>query len=625
MELGKAYVQIVPSAEGIKGSIKSVLGGEAESAGASGGKSFASSFSSMAGKALKGAGGLLSGAVKAGLNVVGGALKVTGAGIAAAATGISVLGKQAVSAYADFEQLSGGIETLYGKNAPAVMKAANNAFQSAGLSANDYMDTAIQSSAALIASLGGDTKKAASLMDLSITDMADNVNKMGTSMEAVQNAYRGFSRGNFTMLDNLALGFAGTKEGMQQLLDKATKLSGVKYNIGSYSDIVQAIHVVQTEMGITGTTAEEGAKTISGSISTLKAAWSNLLAGLADPNADQSALIANLTTSAKNVVKNLMPVIKTTLKNFGTLAKDLAPVISSELPQLVRNVLPGLIDAAVQLAVGLGSALAENAPGLINSLVSALSANASKLKDVIPIFTEQIPQMVTDVLPGLVDAAVQLALGLGSALSENAPQIISTLVTAIVTNAPKLIEGGIQLVISLVSGLIQSLPEIIEGGARLLGALIDSIVNHLGELLQIGKDLVTGLWNGIESAIGWFGTKIEGWLASIWDSVKSFFGIASPSKEMAWAGEMLAEGLARGIDDAGDDAVAAAQRMNAGVLSAIGGDGFGMNATASSAVEIRHTGTIRVEGVNDRGELVAVTDILYENIVERLRREARYA
>jgi len=548
-ELGKAYVQVIPTAKGIKGKLEGLLGDEADAAGASGGKRFAAKFG-------------------AALGTVG---KIAGAGIAAAATGISVIGKQAVSAYADFEQLSGGIETLFGEDAPAVMKSAENAFKSAGLSANDYMDTAIQSSASLIASLGGDTKKAASLMDLSITDMADNVNKMGTSMEAVQNAYRGFSRGNFTMLDNLALGFAGTKEGMQQLLDKAVEYEKAQgrvasFSIDSYSDIVQAIHIVQDNMGIAGTTAEEAAGTISGSISTMKAAWSNLLTGLADPNADQSALIANLAGSAKNVVKNLLPTIRTALKNAAVLVKELAPMIAEELPGLLQ-----------------------------------------------------------DVLPSLIDAALTLAIGLGTAFADNAPMIIGTLVNALIVNAPKLIEGAGQLVVALVSGLIASLPQILGAGLKIVDVLFMEVGKGFVKLVDAGKNLVSGLWSGINSAASWLWEKISGWLGGIWDGIKEFFGIASPSKEMAWAGEMLSEGLARGIETSGADAVNAAARMNADVMAAIGGDSLGLSASASSAVEIRHTGTIRVEGVNSAGELVGVMDLLYDQIVERLRKEVRYA
>ena len=545
-ELAKAYVQIIPTAKGIKGSLTEMLGGEAEKAGSEGGKNFASKFGSAMG-------------------TIG---KVAAAGLAAAATGVAAIGKQAVQAYADFEQLEGGIETLFGSDAPAVMRAANNAFKTAGLSANDYMETAIQSSASLIASLDGDTEKAASMMDMSITDMADNVNKMGTTMEVVQNAYRGFSRGNFTMLDNLALGFAGTKEGMQELLDKATELSGIEYDIGSYADIVQAIHVVQTEMGITGTTAKEASETIAGSISSLQAAWQNLLAGLANSNANQGQLIANLVSSVKNVAANILPVVRQVLQQLGPLIQELAPIISAELPPLLQDVLPGLIEAAISLALALGQALADNAPGIISSLCDA-----------------------------------------------------------IVQNAPALIEGAIQLIAALVSGLGQAAPTLITSAFKLVGIILKGIWDGIPQLLQAGAELVAGLWNGIAGAAGWLWDKITGWLSSIWDGIKEFFGVASPSKEMAWMGEMLSEGLANGITDSAADAVDAATRMSADVLSAMSADSaeLGMMASSSSTVEIRHTGSIRVEGVNSQGELIAVTDILYEQIVARLRQEVRYA
>lgn len=547
-EIAKAYVQIVPSMQGIKGKLESALGGEADSAGSSAGKRIAGKI----GSALGGIGKL------AGVGIT--------AGISAAATGISVLGKQAVEAYADFQQLEGGIETLFGEDAPTVMASARNAFQSAGLSANEYMETAIQSSASLISSLGGDTEAAASLMDLSITDMADNVNKMGTSMEAVQNAYRGFSRGNFTMLDNLALGYAGTKEGMQDLLDKAKELSGVSYDIDSYADIVQAIHVVQTEMGITGTTAKEGADTISGSINSMKAAWTNLLTGLADGNADIGGLISNLMTTVRNVAKNLIPVAKTVLKNTGALVKDLAPIIAQELPGFINDVLPDLIDAAVALSVTLGVALAENAPTIIGTLAKALG--------------------------------------------EHAPEIMG---------------AAVQIIVSLATGIAQALPDIVLAAAQILWGFLSALADGVDDLWEAGISLVTGLWDGISSAADWLWDQISGWLGGIWGGIKGFFGIASPSKEMAWAGEMLAEGLASGITDSAEDAVSAATRMSADVLSAMNGGEYALTAGGAGSMEIRHSGTIRVEGVSSRGELVGVTELLYDQIVARLRREARYA
>lgn len=543
--LATAYVQIVPTMKGVKNSLENMMDGAGGAAGVTGGKSFGASF----GAAAKGA-----------LSVAG---KAAVARLAAAAGAVA---KNAIDNYANFEQLSGGIETLFGSSANTVMRNADRAFKSAGMSANEYMETSISSAAALINSLGGDQAAAAKLMDVSITDMADNVNKMGTSMEAVQNAYRGFSRGNFTMLDNLALGFAGTKEGMQQLLDKARELTGVEYDIGSYADIVNAIHAVQTEMGITGTTAQEGTETISGSITTMKAAWQNLLTGIANGNADVSALASNLTSSLKTVIGNLKPVIKTALKGLASVIRELAPELTAELPGLVSDLLPDLISAAVGIAVALGTALAQNAP-----------------------------------------------------------QIIQSLLTAIVSNAPALLEGGVQLVVSLVSGLIQSIPLILTAGAQLLANLLQEIGKGVMQLVQAGAELVRGLWQGISGAAGWLWGKISGWLSEIWEGIKQFFGVASPSKEMAWMGEMLTEGLAEGITASADDAVSAATAMSADVMGAMTADGFSSRITGAAERTLTVTGTVRVEGVNSAGELVAISDQIYDGLISRLRQEVRYA
>ena len=596
-ELAKAYVQIVPTMQGVKGSLENMLGGEADVAGTKAGRGFASKFGSA-------------------LGTLG---KLVGSGLAAAATGAAALGKQAVENYADYEQLKGGIETLFGaggqglsqyaaaagKTAAEVedeyaslmaaqnsmLKNASKAYATAGMSANEYMETAIQSGAAMIASLNGDTEKAAALMDLSITDMADNVNKMGTSMEAVQNAYRGFSRGNFTMLDNLALGFAGTKEGMQELLKKAQELSGVKYDINSYADIVQAIHVVQDEMGITGTTAEEAAGTISGSLASMKAAWQNLLTGIASGE-NIGGLVDQMVSSVQTVAGNLIPVASRALRGMSRVVKELAPVLAKELPGLVQSILPDLLGAATSLIDALGTAL----PGLITSLA-----------------------------PSLVAAAVAIAVSLGTALAENAPEIVISLVQAITANAPALISGGVQLVISLVTGLVQALPQLLLESGKLILTVLGAVLDGVPQLLQAGAELVRGLWAGISGAAGWLWEKITGWLSSIWDGIKEFFGVASPSKEMAWMGEMLSEGLASGITASADEAVSAATALSADVLGAMQGGDYSLNATGAAERTIVVSGTVRVEGVNSEGELVAISEQIYDGLVARLRQEARYA
>ena len=255
------------------------------------------------------------------------AAKVGAAAVGAAATAIGALTTAAVNNYAEYEQLVGGVETLFKNSADTVMGYAENAYKTAGMSANEYMSTVTSFSAALLRSVGGDTEKAAGLADTAITDMSDNANKMGVSLESLQNAYTGFSRGNFTMLDNLALGFSGTKEGMQELLDTAGELSGVKYDIGSYADIVEAIHVVQTEMGITGTTAKEAATTIQGSTASMKSAWANLVTGLADDSADFDTLMSNFVDSVVTVGENIIPRIQTTIQGVTQLVSAASATI----------------------------------------------------------------------------------------------------------------------------------------------------------------------------------------------------------------------------------------------------------------------------------------------------------
>lgn len=365
--------------------------------------------------------GGLAGKVKSGLGAVG---AVAGAAVAAVGAATVAIGKQALEAYGDYEQLAGGIQTLYTDaegNTEAVTKMMDNAskaWKTAGMSANEYMETAIQSSAALINSLGGDTERAAELMDMSITDMSDNVNKMGTTMEAVQNAYRGFSRGNFTMLDNLALGFAGTKEGMQELLDKAAELSGFEYDISSYSDIVEAIHVVQTEMGITGTTAKEASETIQGSVNAMKAAWRNLVTGLADENADLDKLMNEFIESISTVGKNVIPKIKTIIKGVSTLintaVKELVPMII----QVIVESLPDLTTAGVELIVALLNGIAEALPQLIAAIPEIIDALVTALQENWPAIREAGGKIVEALVLGIVDMGWYLGTAFLELLSD---------------------------------------------------------------------------------------------------------------------------------------------------------------------------------------------------------------
>ena len=421
--IANAYVQILPSAEGMKSNLTKALGGEAEDAG----KNLASK---------------IGGGLKTGL---GAAAKAAAVGIAAAGTAAVALGNQALQSYADYEQLIGGVETLFGDSAGKVIQDASQAFKTAGMSANDYMETSIQSAAALINSLGGDQAKAADLMGMSITDMSDNVNKMGTSMEAVQNAYRGFSRGNFTMLDNLALGFAGTKEGMQELLDAAEQISGVKYDINSYSDIVQAIHEVQTQMGITGTTAREAMTTISGSVNATKAAWQNLLTGIADENADFEALVNNFIDSAMIAAENILPRVQTIMDGLGRLITEAS-----------QRILPIIIDMIVQ-----------NLPQIIASGV----------------------QIVISLITGIVQALPQLVAAL--------PQIFSAILGAFRENWPALRDAGVELLRMVGEGIASAVSwlwsKVTDIGRSVVDQIYSGIASKWGELVG----WFNSLWDGL--------------------------------------------------------------------------------------------------------------------------------
>ena len=279
---------------------------------------------------------------KAGKLALAGA-KAIGAGVAAGAAAVVAVTKQAVDAYGEYEQLVGGVETLFKENADSVLQYANEAYKTAGLSANEYMETVTSFSASLLQALGGDTEKAADYADMAITDMADNANKMGSSMESIQNAYQGFAKQNYTMLDNLKLGYGGTRSEMERLLADATKLTGIKYDISNLSDVYEAIHVIQTELGITGTTAEEAAHTISGSFNALKASWENLLVALSDPEADFSAIFGQMVDSASTLLANAIPIL-------GNLLGEMIV----KLPEAIEQLAPILIDAIVRLVLKVG-------------------------------------------------------------------------------------------------------------------------------------------------------------------------------------------------------------------------------------------------------------------------------
>lgn len=468
------------------------------------------------------------------------AAKVGTAAIGAASAGIAALTKSSIDGYAEYEQLVGGVETLFKQSADVVQQYADNAYKTAGMSANEYMETVTSFSASLLQSLDGDTAAAAEKANLAITDMSDNANKMGTSMEMIQNAYNGFAKQNYTMLDNLKLGYGGTKEEMQRLLDDAEKLSGQKFDLSSYGDIVDAIHVVQTEMGITGTTAKEASTTISGSVASMKSAWQNLVTGISDENANLEQLVGNFVDSAITAAGNIAPRIEQVLAGIGTVGEKIAPVIADGISAAVEKA-PEFLTAGANMLVSLGNALMEQSDLLIQNAF-----------DLILVLADGLIQGVG----GLADSALELVEKLAmwveeysDVLADKAVTLITTLANAIIKNLPGLIVAAVHIIGSLATGLIENLPTLIKQVPTIIVELVNGFVEGLPDIIDVGKQIIEGLWEGIESMASWISDKVSDFVGGIVDGVKGVLGIRSPSRVFAGIGENMALGLGEGWDD----------------------------------------------------------------------------
>ncbi len=510
------------------------------------------------------------------------------------------VGKSALSSYSEYEQLVGGVDTLFEESSKTVQNYANNAYKTAGMSANEYMSTVTSFSASLLQSLNGDTAKSAEVADMAITDMADNANKMGTSMEMIQNAYQGFAKQNYTMLDNLKLGYGGTKTEMERLLADASKLSGQKYDISSLNDVYEAIHVVQTEMGITGTTAKEASSTIQGATSSMKSAWQNFMTGLADGNSDISGLITNLVDSVVTVGENVMPVISQIVESVMSSLPEILNKIIEYMPsfleqgvnilnsliQGIQSNLPAIMNAVMQIVTTLTSTILQNLPTIlqmgIQMIISLVQGIAQQLPTLIPQMVNAVVTMVETLLDNIdliIDAGIQLLMGLADGLInalpdliDKIPEIIDKLIVAITDNLPKIIKAGITLTIKLAEGLIKAIPQLVSKipqiitsllnglangfaklinmGGQLLGKVKDGITNGITGMLDIGKNIVQGLWNGINNAKDWVLDKIKGFGESVLNGIKSFFGIHSPSTVFRdEIGGNLAKGIGIGFEN----------------------------------------------------------------------------
>ena len=514
-------------------------------------------------------------------SVAGGIAKGVAVGVGVASTAVIGLGKQAVDAYGNYEQLVGGVETLFKENASTVIKNASNAYKTAGMSANAYMETVTGFSASLLQSVGGDTVKAAQKADMAITDMSDNANKMGTSMDMIQNAYQGFAKQNYTMLDNLKLGYGGTKSEMERLLADAQAISGVQYDISSYADVVDAIHVIQTEMGVTGTTAKEASSTIQGSISAMGASWQNLLTGLADPKQNLDQLLNNFVDSVITVGDNLIPRVGMILESITKLISSLAPKLVAEVPNIVSQLLPSVIQGAVSII----NAIVQALPQLINAIVGMLPQFLSGIQQIftgiigalpslMQTLVSQLPTLIPMLIDGIVSMIVSIANSFGDIIQpiiDNLPAIILSITNALLENLPALIEGCVNLIVALVGAmpqiimaLIQCIPQIIvsivealftampillegigtifgeawnvivtvfSGAGAFFGNLFSGIINIVSPIFSVLGTIASTIWNGIQSifsvAVGFFSTIFSGVVNTVSGIFSTIVNIAS--------------------------------------------------------------------------------------------------
>lgn len=561
-ELGKAYIQIVPSAQGIKGSLMKSIGAE---------------------QVGQQAGFKLGGALKK-------AFLAAGVGVAIATTF-----KSALSQGAELEQSIGGIETLFKGSADKLKAYANEAYRTAGLSANEYMKNVTSFSASLLQSLGGDTSKAADISNMAMMDMADNMNKMGTPLQDIQNAYQGFAKQNYTMLDNLKLGYGGTKQEMERLLADAEKLTGKKYDINNLSDVYEAIHAVQKELDITGTTAKEAQSTLSGSFGMMKAAWQDLL-GKAAIGENLSEPIKHLVESIMATLKNAIPMIINIVTTLPVaIVESIAQMAPTLIPMLVQNVinlingvvaaLPLLLQACLQIITGLADGLIAAIPlllvalpqiiegittffvgaipqivetgiKLLTALTQAMPTIIAQIVTVIPQIINSIVNAIIPLIPLIVQAGVQLLVALVQALPQiiqaiipAIPTIVASLANAIANNIPIIVKSGYDLIVAI----IQALPQIIIAVARSVPAIIRALVgafrSNAWQMVNVGRNLLLGLAKGIGQAISGVVRVAASACKSVLKTVKGIFGINSPSKVFEGIGIYLNEGLAKGINE----------------------------------------------------------------------------
>lgn len=474
-------------------------------------------------------------------------IKAMASAIKEATAALVDLSKQSIMGFAEQEQLIGGVDTLFKESSAQVQQYANEAYKTAGLSANEYMETVTSFSASLLQSMGGDTQAAAEKANRAITDMSDNANKMGTDMTSIQNAYQGFAKQNYTMLDNLKLGYGGTKQEMERLVAEAAAMTdeqkklNVAVNAGdlSFSNIVDAISVVQEHLDIAGTTADEAATTIQGSANAMKSAWSNLITGMSNENLDLDKLVQNVVDS-----------VNTFADNLTTRLQIMLPRFVQGLTQLISGMIP-YVAPALELLL---PPLVEGVGGLVSGIVQALPAAVEAIAAVVPMLVEQI----TILLPQILDAGIDIIAALASGIAGNLPALIPAAVDAIITVAEGLVDHVDEIIIAagsliagLTQGLIEALPRLVVRLPEIIGAIVKGLLSGMASIGEVGSQLVHGLFDGISDAASWLYDKLRGWVSDVLGWVKGLFGIHSPSKVFAnEIGKFIPPGITLGVEQA---------------------------------------------------------------------------
>lgn len=546
-------------------------------------------------------------------NKLGAAAKVGVAAVAALGTATVAIGKTALDAYSNYEQLVGGIDTLFKGSAAKVKAYANEAYKSAGVSANRYMEITTSFAASLISSLGGDTAKAAEMADMAVRDMSDNANKMGTAVETVQEAYQSLARGNYEMLDSLKLGYGGTKSELERLLSDAEKFSAAQgkvrdFSVDSYSDIVEAIHIVQDEMGITGTTAEEAATTIEGSVNMAKAAWDDWLAGLGNEDADMEGLTDQLVQSVVTAGENIVPRVGQIMSKLVQTVVQYAPQLGQEIMNglskidstqvgqtasdlilmlvdgIVQN-LPMLAQAALQIVMALGQGLIANGPQILASLGQLLL---------------QLANFIIQNVPNILNAAVQLFGMLIQGIAQNAPTIIATLVSLlgqligqVVAWAGQMLGQAISAGAQFLSGLAGQISQVpgrvasflgevisrvgswvgemasgaVRAASQFASSLIDGLASIPGKVTSIGSNIIQGMVKGVTGAAGRLIDSVKGAVDDAINAAKNLLGIHSPSRVFRKIGQYTMQGAALGVDDDADVLLRSTDNAMRGMIS----------------------------------------------------------